>query len=335
MKRNQVMLCIIVATVLPSALFAAEDAPVRLLLKWQPGQTLRYKLDLTSTAHAQGQQVEMGIEAEVVLRVLDTVEASLEQRTDVDSETVSAPSGETLSSGEEVMDLELIHYPVTTRMRGEGQRITVTVGKNDVSASVNGRSLSGYQLRQLRNEMKPLQDVLNSPIRLRMTRSGQIVRVSGLDDLDPETRRQMAMSYFESFRLPTTPLRIGEHYLTNRNLDTLAPGQNRSVEISSTLKGVQKNRLGRPIAQLHTPVKLTLDDVTLDEEGTRGAMDLDVVSTLAFDVDRGTFNEEITKGKMVMRPRSGSGLPGTVTVDLNASFVLVEMTEPKNLAQNL
>lgn len=325
MKRNQMILCILAATVLPSALYAAEEAPVSLSLKWQPGQTMRYKLDLTTTAHVQGQRLEMGIEAEVALRVLDT---------DVDSEEVAAGSGDTLASGEEVMDLELIHYPVTTRMNGEGQRITVTVAKDDVSASLNGRPLPTSQLRQLRNEMKSVQEVLNTTVRLRMTRSGQIVRVSGLDHLDPETRREMAMSYFESFRLPTTPLRIGEQYTTSRNLDTLARGQNRSVDIASTLKSIQKDRLGRSIAQIHTPVKLTLKDVELDEDGTRGSMDMDMVSILAFDVDRGTFNEEKIKGKMVMRPRSGSGMPDTVTLDINASFVLVEMTEPKNLAQS-
>ena len=62
--------------------------------------------------------------------------------TDVDSQEVAGGSGGTLASGEEVMDLELIHYPVTTRMSGEGQRITVTVAKDDVSASLNGRTSS-------------------------------------------------------------------------------------------------------------------------------------------------------------------------------------------------
>ena len=182
--------------------------------------------------------------------------------------------------------------------------------------------------------MKSVQEVLNTTVRLRMTRSGQIVRVSGLDHLDPETRREMAMSYFESFRLPTTPLQIGGQYTTSRNLDTLARGQNRSVDITSTLKNIQTDRRGRSIAEIHTPVKLTLDDVDLDEEGTRGSMDMDMVSTLAFDVDRGTFNEERIKGKMVMRPRSGRNMPSRVTLDLDASFVLVEMTGPNNVAQS-
>ncbi len=334
----------IVLGLFASTVFAGEQEPIDLRLKWQPGQTLRYKLDLDATTYADGQSMRMGLQTQVDVRVVETAKASDAQAwQDGDDPGQDDPS-KAISSGEEVMTLELTQRPVVTTISMQGQRLVLTVSGDDVTASVNGRTLGQSELAQLRNDAAPLQQALKAPIQLAMTRTGKVVRVSGLEGLDPETKKQLAMSYFDSFQLPETPKKVGEQFLNTRRLDSLFPNQPNTasgalapstLDIISTLKLVAKDPQGRRVAEIHTPMKHRFERVPLDENGTMGSVDLDMASTTSFEVDRGTITAENVRGTVMMRPERGAGLPDSLKTDIGVTLVLVETAKSPEVARGM
>jgi len=326
-----------------STVLAEEQEPIDLRLKWQPGQTLRYRLALDATTYVEGQSMRLALQTQVDVRVVATAKASdagaWGDRTDPDGDDLS----KAMSSGEEVMTLELIQQPVVTTISLQGQRLVMTVSGDDVTASVNGRMMSQSELAQFRNDVAPLQKALKAPVQLTMTRTGRVVRVSGLEGLDPETKKQLAMSYFDSFQLPETPKRVGEQFLNTRQLGSLLPSQpnassasvSGTLDIVSTLKMVTKDTQGRRIAEIHTPMKHRFERVPLDEEGMMGSMDFDMTCTTSFEMDRGTITAENIRGVVVMHPEKRAGSPDSIKTNIGASFVLVEMTGSQEVARGM
>jgi hypothetical protein len=341
MNTKIVILGNIVLLMLASQALADVQKPVYLQLDWKPGETHRYKLHLQSDANVEGEHTQISMAFEIALHVIGHNKNGNTTSTDVARQSHTNDE-QALSSGERLTEVELEHSAMQINIYNAGQRFSLTVDKYEVSAFLNGRSLPAYQINNMSSELKPLQEILKSPIHLWLTKSGRIVRVSGLEKLDPAMQKELALGYLQGMMLPESPMKVGDHFVDKRSLDSIFPSQGgknnstmagRTVEIVRTLQRIHRND-DRLVAEFSGPVKEKFANVLLDEDGTTGSAEVDVVFTTSYDVDHGTIVCETAKGTIFLRPDKKIGVPDLITVNIDVNVTLIETKESKAVVRN-
>jgi hypothetical protein len=320
---------------------AASGEPIRFRLNWQPGETFRYKFDMSANMSAAGERMQMGLETELKLHVIKC-EGNIDPRQANGAKYARSDNKQTVSSGEHLMEVELEHGDIRMTIGAQGQKIVTVVGKNTVTASLNGRSLPSHQVAQLRKEIGPVQELLKSRIHLWMTRSGKVERVSGLEKLDRTMQKSLATDYLQGMMLPEKPLKLGEHFIDKRSLGTLFSSQpgnkkhplaDKTIDIVRTLKSIKPDGNGRKLAELTAPLEQRFKDVPFDENGSLATADFDIIYTTFFDIDRGNFVKETAKGTVLFYPKS-TNMPSRVEMKINAEMTLVDTKESLTIARS-
>jgi hypothetical protein len=335
--KNNLMCIALFNIILCSTVFAQTNEPVILQCKWKPGETLTYKATVVVDAKAVGENMKMEMEMEISVYTLPEQQAVYGFQ-DISGEALeSSPS---LSIGEKLTDVE-IYYSDDMKMKivTAGTVIEVIVGKQTIKAYVNGNAIPSYELGQLQNDMKPLQDLLSTTIRASITDEGKVVRVSGLENLDATTQKELAMAFLEGIMLPGKPMNIGDSFSDKRSLANLFPSQpgqkdnplaERTVEIIRTLESLDYGSNGKVVAKLTAPLRLKLNDIPIDEEGNQGSVDIDMKYTTLVDVNRGVITKETAIGTILIYPKAAY-MPDVITMKLNAIIALVESSNPISL----
>jgi hypothetical protein len=333
---RKVVLCIIGMVVLASPAFAASEEPLYLRLNWEPGDTFKYRCAVNGIGGPPGQSASVGATFGLVLRVLESVSAG---ETDSVAQVISGPAGnrQALAFGGRLLSVELQIEDMGLFLSDNGHRVEFTIDAGSVRASVNGTPVRGVDLDQLRKDARPAQEMLNQPIRLLMTGSGRVVKVSGLENMDADTQRETAMGFIEQLFLPDRPMRVGDQYKERRSLELLFPkpaGQGRhpmagqTVELVRTLRSIKKDESGKMMAEFITPMKKTFPRVPILENGTWGSYEMDMLFTRLIDAERGHMVRETAKGKVVLRPE-GEGANAQITLNIEATTELIGLSNAK------
>ncbi len=334
-------LILFVVALLPCCCQAlGSDEPVLLRLAWKPGDTFAYKLDMRVDASAEGETANFRVEADVRLYVKDARRRSDSDGATVDAKQDDAQPGQSFAITGRLIDVELTHGDVHFMLEASGRKIEVTISKNTVGALLDGAPASTEMLDQLRRDLKPLQELLRARVRLVMTEAGQVLEVAGLENMDVAMQKELAMGFIEGMLLPDKPMRIGDQFTERKPLQSLLPSQpgqgadplaGRTVEIVRTLKSIRAEN-GNNTAELSAPLKTKLNDVPLDEDGTQGSVELDLLCTTLVDVARGTILKEQVTGTVLLRPKTHEGQPDLITIKANATMALVGWSDTADLA---
>jgi len=328
MKAKHFFTFIILLVLLASQAFAMSDGPISFRLKWQPGEMFKYKFDIRSDASAGNQSAQAQITFEVGLRVMapqNTADSTTSGTTQDKDGNSFALTGRLIEVGLEYGDLNML-------IDASGRKIKITIGKENVYATLNGNPVPSSNLDDLRREVKSFQDLLKAPIRLSMTDSGRIVRVTGLEKIDPAMQKELAMDFLQTMLLPEKPMKIGDQFKETRSLESLFPKQpgqsqnplaGRTLEILRTLKEIRRGNNGKILAEFVAPLKEKFNDVPLSTNGEIGSVEMNMLYTTVYAVDHGSIVRETGKGTLLLRPRGGNR-PSLVTVNVNATIELVE-----------
>lgn len=308
---------------------AAEQSPVLMRLKWSPGHTHKYAVHMRSETTVGGQRLSMQINANLRLQAVSPRRQG--SAPPVSSQATSGSDG-SISLGAELATVDVLYDQVTATVHGPGRTVHISVDKDDIRATLNGAAMSGSQLEQIRQELRPLQKLCNTRVSLLMTDTGKVVKVSGLQDLDPKFQKMVAADFLQSMSLPEKPLKIGDSFVTKRTLNLGdgglgGPGaaEDFTIEVRRTLVALQRDPSGRTIARLTAPIKQRLPDAPLGDSGMRASVEVDMNATTLFDVDRGVIAEEKVAGTVTIRPKTtglASGVPSLITVDARADVTL-------------
>jgi len=333
--KKYIAVALIATLVLVSQALGKTSKPVHLRLNWKRGETYKYKCVLNGKVSAAGESATMQVAFDVALRVLRSPRTG-EANSTVKGHRNIADNSQSFALGGRLLEVEVRHGDVNMILHVPGQKIDVTIGKEKVHASVNGNSVPSSKLDEFREEVKPLQEILKAPIRLLLTDSGRVMRLSGLEELDPAMQKELAMGFLEGMLLPEKPMKLGDKFVDKRSLDSLFPKQpaqsssplaGRTIEIVRTLRVIRRGKNGRVVAEFSAPLKEKFEDVRLDGDGTQGSAEADMIYTTIVDAKDGTIVQETAKGRVLLRPKGGR-MPGLIRVEINAR---IELIEPEKL----
>ena len=150
------------------------------------------------------------------------------------------------------------------------------------------------------------------------------------------------MDFIENLLLPDKPLNLGDQWVTSKSLRSVLPKEaikgkkelaERTISVVRTLKAVRPWKDSR-VAEFTAPLKFQLEEITLDEDGTRGSVEFDAAATSLIDVRRGIIVEETVKGTVSMRPKGRRDLPSLITCDVSANVTLANTTSSPELTLN-
>lgn len=318
----------ILLTLLVSQAFGMSGGPVTFRLKWQPGESYKYRINLQNEARTGSESAHLQLTSDMTLRVREprSVTETLQKSEGVTREE------QTISVTGRLMEIGFERGDLTLTMNVSGRNLRINVGKESVSAHLNGNLLPHSQLEDLRRDMKPLQDLMRAPVILSMTDSGRIMKVMGLENMDPASRKELALEFLNTMLLPEKPMKIGDHFKENRSLESLfpkQPGQNQSllagqtISLVKTLKSIRPGKNGRMIAEFSTPFKEKFNQVPFGERNRTASMEADMLYTTVYDLEYGTMLQETGKGTIWLRPNGGNA-PILMTLRPTATFELIE-----------
>lgn len=334
-KRQMVSLFVIL--VLAVSAVAAE--PVEIRLKWKPGEAYTYRFDMETSAFAEGETVNLNLSFDITLLIIsqnNRGEASMSALGE--NGQVASSTGPIFALGGRLMVVNLEHGTVNLSLKVQGNTVDIEVKKDSFVASLNGSPMDTHTLAQLRSEMQPLMDLLNSRIELTMTDSGEVVKVSGLERLDPKMQKELAMGFLNGLALPKKPLQEGDTFTVTKSLASLFPNysgksaealQGKSISTIYTLQSPIKESKGKVEAVLKGKCRQKMEDVPIDEEGTMGSADLDLQDTVVFDIQAGTIQREALTGTIMLRPNASYE---DVKVTVKVNFELVGRSQNNSVA---
>lgn len=315
---------------------AAAGDPVSIKLNWKPGETYRYKMDLESSTTSPGQTLHMRVSTNLSLKVVGIGGTASPPPLPAATQQMASPTP-SFALGGRTTDIELRYGDMNTSIGVSGRTLAVHVDPNAVKATLNGSPLPASQMEAFRKEIQPLQELLRTVVRIQMSDSGRIVSVAGLEKLDAATQKDLAMEILESMLLPDKPLKVGEHYVENRTIRPFASanpgtgaggGDGATVELQRTLKSVRKVKGGINVAEFSAPLQRKFDDFPLDEKGTRGTAETNLIFKSHIDVDKGTILKEAGEGTILVTPRGA----GKLTLKIRLTMSLVEPKKYQSLA---
>jgi hypothetical protein len=331
MTLKNIIVSIIFLFVIYFQAFCMSNDPIHFRLNWKPNDTFTYRLELTSNAKASGELAQFQLTCDVALKVIEQQDTT---PADVNNSQFSHGDYQTFAVSGRLIKVELRHGDIRMKMKVAGQKIEISAGKREVFGYLNGTPLPSNQIDELRRELKPLQDIMQAPICLSITDTGRVVKVSGLEKLDPDLQKELAMGFIEAMLLPEKPLKVGEFYTDQRSLESLFPKQpgnsnhslaGQTIEIIRTLQSIRELK-GKKIAEFRAPLKKNFMNVPIDENGNRGSMEFDIMYTTLIDLDSGTIIQEGIKGNILLHPNE---LNIPIAVEINATFQLIEPSRLK------
>jgi hypothetical protein len=337
MIRKNIIISISCVLLFVPLAFGVTDDQVLLRLDWKDKEALKYKCNLQTEISGGGENLRMGMINEITLRV-----AEMNEQIDFENKELDQ-SGDNdrgfFSNDEHLTNIDLLYGDVNIVTEFSGQKLSIKIQKDNVEAYLNGDKLPAEQLSDVRNGAKELQDILNNPIRVTVTDFGRVVKVSGLDKFDGASQKDLAKMFFDGLSLPDKPMKVGGQCTQKRDLKFLLPfgedesSAGKSLDIIHTLTKVRTNENGIRIAELTAPLKERFENVTIDENGTKGTAQYDILYTTLFDIKSGIIQCEMVKGVVKLYPQA-SDLPSVITVNIDASFKLIESEQGQTVAQS-
>ncbi len=315
---------------------AAAGDPVSIKLNWKPGETYQYKMDFDTSTSSQGETMHMQFSTKVSLKVLG-IGGTAATAPIPNGAAQMASQSQSFSMGGHTTDIELRYGDMNMTIGVSGRTLAIHVDQNAARATLNGSPIPATQLEAFRKEVKPLQELLRTVVRIQMSDSGRIVSVAGLEKLDAATQKELAMEILESMLLPDKPLKVGEHYVEKKTLGRLASGNpgagaggrdGATVELQRTLKSVRKTKGGINVAEFSAPLQRKFENFPLDDRGTSGTAETNLVFKSHIDVDKGTILKETAEGTILVTPRGS----GKMTVKTRLTMSLVEPKKYQSLA---
>ena len=336
----------VAALLLALPLAATADEPLLMQLKWKPGETHKYTIHCNSEITASGQSGRMNLDMDFGygLRVLERPNAPGPRRAGT---TPPAPAGTPIYLSDPkkppTMDVGLFLDDMKQVIRLGGQKIEIVIGKDEVTARLDGNSLPSSQLGELRDEIKPFQALLKSQIRLVMTRTGRIVKIEGLGNLNADMQEDLAKDLLNAVSLPEKALRVGDKFTDVRKLEDMFPRQyggasawnGQAVHATWVLADIHRDTNDHRIARMTALIQQEFQDVPIDEDGNRGGIELDLNGTRLYDIELGTLSLETVTGKVLIRPSGSAHMPGLITVKLSVTSKLVEIQSGSGISRSI
>lgn len=284
---------------------SAQDDVIRPRYRWIPGETLRYRTVLESTATVEGRSV-------VTLAYQEDTVFEVRGRTRTGAELA-------FHQGEVKVQMELILL---------GQELSFVVNRDRMLATLNGDPLPEPDSESLQRDMVPLQHMMRTPIRLMVTEQGKVFRLMGLETLDEETRQEVALSLLEGMEVPLRPLRTGESFTQVRHLSTFLPRASilntahlpgLPVHLTRRLAALESGSGGGLLARIEGRFSHSLRNLTVN--GRRVDIIPDMEVTTWFDLTHGRLLREVMSGSMRLLPHAKSP---AVTLTIRGQVTLME-----------
>jgi hypothetical protein len=318
--KNCFLIVVVIFLLISSAL---AQEPVTLKLNWKPGETYRYKCEISLHASAMGESAGCKMSFNVTMKVLTHPESA-------SSNIRTSPANPNSS----LIVVEMNHNDLQMDLSVSGQSLKIVIAKDRFIAYQNGYKMSSAQVSELKRDFKDLRDLINYPIQLFMTESGRVEKVTGLDQMDSEMQKELAMTFMDGMMLPERPLSIGEQWTDERNLDSffpVQPGQStnslagRKVAIVWTLKSIQNDANGRPIVTFVAPIKERFDGVPFGGTSEETTAETDMLYETVVDLLSGTVLKEKASGTLKFLA-NGLSIKRTINVQVNGLTELVGST---------
>jgi hypothetical protein len=226
----------------------------------------------------------------------------------------------------QLMELELLHRDMAVTVKQGGREFRALFNEDSVEAYLNDRPVPSHQLSKIRADSKPVLDLLRTRVRVKMTDNGKIVKVTGLENLDPKTQKEVARGFLQAVTLPNKPMTLGDQFTVTRKLEDLwptdaGPAQSlagKTLDVVFTLSDVKRRDDGTAVATLTAPIKARLEDVPFAGMNANGSASFDLNTTILYDVDRGTIEKQTVSGTGNM------SVPGHGSASVNVEFVFEE-----------
>lgn len=262
----------------------AQEGSVLLRYRFLPEEVLVYKVSANAKAFSQGRWV-MTIDIDFGFTL--TVRKVEENVADV--------------------DIQYLSEHMTTSIAGAG-KLEVTVDKDKIEAFLNGKLLPERDLEELKRELRPVQELMRHPVRLKITSRGEILGVEGADE-------QMKQYFTIGTVLPEIPLEKGDKFESKKSLGELLPDMARQLQDDVELtyvyvfQGIEGDNLARIEGYLVEDIKGVII------EGLRCDLNFNITYTSFFDTKNGYFTREKGKGKIIIAPVGAPAIEEEVTVE--------------------
>lgn len=328
MRKKKILICISLVLLLVWFSSVSANEALYLRLKWMPGEIYKYSIKMKNEVNVEGEKdncLRMEIKDNISYQVLDKEFGDSEQnRKKVWPDKDASAS---LFLGDQLFEVEPLYDDFTVVFNESGTEFKVIIGKEKIKAWIDGKLLSRNELKQIKREVKPLQDLMNAPVRLTMSDSGRIMKVSGMEGLDAELQQDFALTVLEGMILPEKPIRIGDYFTETKNLENLFPKQpsfvGKTINIKWTFEGVDETN-GNHIARLVGTVDQRFKNIQIDDD-SEGNIEVNLEAIRLHDIEAGRLNYEECKGKIKFFPNKSSGIKDVIISNFSNITRLIEM----------
>lgn len=284
-----------------------KGAPVKFRYQWNQSKSLNYQciMDIdvnTNQVKNNNRRIKMKITMPFTLTVLNKY-------------------------SDEQAKVELRYGKTKTELKANGHKVVIEVSSNHVSGFNNDQPMAYYELKELEESCKDFQNLIAHPISFIVNKTGKIERVSGLDWIDPEDRKNIVTSLVQGMELPSEPISLNDKFVTKRSIVGIFPNSgNKGVPLDEIIDierkfskiTKEKNAL---IAEFDANLNKDFNQICIDKENNICVdMGVNMKYSSFFDITHGEITQEKGWGTVTIKELNGSE---TVVAKVNCQIDLL------------